>query len=108
MVTLTINDHWDDGKRIHVVGQFNLTGSYTTGGDLIPWGNPLIKSASLPTFCEVPASDGYVFRATTTGFLKAMQCTNSVAPLGELPAGAYPSTLLTSKVVFHAIFPKFI
>src|ERR1017187_8600235 len=71
-LTLNVVDHWSDGKRIHVTGVLIPSGSYTTGGDTIPFGNNAIKSASAPIMVMIttlsPTGDAtyvYCYKAGT-------------------------------------------
>ena len=113
-LTLNVVDHWSDGKRIHVTGTLLPSGSYTTGGDTIPFGNNIIKSSSAPIMVMIspisPTGDFtyfYLFKSgTTIANQKLKVFTNSGGT--ELPAGAYPGAAIANPAAFYAIFPKFI
>jgi hypothetical protein len=114
-LTLSISDHWSDGKRIHVTGTLTASGNYPAGGDVIPFGNPLIKSNSAPVWAEAQGLGGYNYAVSPLGTVLPSNPTQIpklrvfVDSTGaELTAGAYPAGLIAAPAQFYAIFPKFI
>jgi|ERR1017187_10015957 hypothetical protein len=112
-LTLNVVDHWSDGKRIHVTGTLIPSGSYTTGGDIIPFGNNAIKSSSAPIMVMIttlsPTGDVTYVYSYKAGTTRADQKLKIFTFAGvELPAGAYPGAAIANPAAFYAIFPKFI
>ena len=113
-LTVNIVDHWSDGKRIHVTGSLVPSGNYTTGGDTIPFNNPLIKTNSPPIMVMItltsPTGDMtyiYCFKAGTTLANQKMKVFTFAG--GELTGGVgYPAAAIANPPAFYAIFPKFI
>lgn len=114
-LTLTIADHWSDGKRLHVTGTITAAGNYPAGGDVIPFNNPSIKSNSAPVWAEVQGLGGFDYIISGLGTVlpsnpnpipKLRVITSSTGL--ELVAGAYPGGLIAAPASFYAIFPKFI
>ncbi len=108
-VTATVTDHWEDGKRVHVIGTLVFSGNYAAGGDTVTVSNlPLIKSASPPNWAEALGQSKYkyvfIFSGLTTGKVKIITPDTGA----ELAAGAYSATITQDTVLFYAIFPKHI
>jgi hypothetical protein len=108
-LTLTITSHWEDTKRLHVVGTLQPSGSYVSGGDTVPFNDPLIKSASAPIWFsgQFPAYNCVGLPGVTGSTppnAKLQIYTDSTG--AELSAAAYPAALLAAPVTFYAIFRK--
>jgi hypothetical protein len=104
-VTATVTDHWEDGKRVHVIGTLAFSGSYATGGDTVTVSNlPLIKSASPPNWAEALGQSKYKYIFILSGKVKIITPDTGA----ELAAGAYSATITQDTVLFYAIFPKHI
>ena len=108
-VVATVTDHWEDGKRVHVIGTLALSGNYVTGGDTVTVSNlSLIKSASPPNWAEALGQSKYkyvfIFSGLTTGKVKIIIPDTGL----ELGAAAYPAAIAQDTVLFYAIFPKHI
>jgi hypothetical protein len=104
-VTATVTDHWEDGKRVHVIGTLVFSGSYATGGDTVTVSNlPLIKSASPPNWAEALGQSKYKYTFILSGKVKIITPDTGA----ELAAGAYSATITQDTVLFYAIFPKHI
>ncbi len=114
-LTLQIVDHWSDGKRIHVVGTLTPSGTYPTGGDVIPFNTAqVIKSNSAPIVVLIdpfsPTGDltyTFVLKGGSTMANQKMKVMVN-ATLVEYGNIAYNATLLANGAAVYAIFPKFI
>lgn len=107
MLALTITDHWDDGKRFHVIGTITPTVNYATGGDILNLGIPNVFSSIPPVHVNVTGVGLYLYSwvAGTTlanGKMKAV----SLATQAEVPAGAYPAGITADVIQFYGIFRK--
>ena len=103
-LTITVQDHWTDGKRLHVTGLVNTSGNYTTGGDTLNFNNTAIKSASPPVFVAIEGQ-GVNFYKYIPGTTIANGKMFGVAAGVQFTGGAgFPA----DTIHFHAIFPKFI
>jgi hypothetical protein len=112
-LALKVYDHWDDGKRIHLIATITASGSYPAGGDVIPLSDPLIKSGSAPVVAIAQGLGGFNYVCTVGGYQSTAQPRSVlrvfVDTTGlELGAGAYPAGILTNPISFYAIFFKFI
>ena len=111
-LALTITDHWEDGKRVHVTGTLTGGGTYATGGDTVPFNNPLIKSGSAPIWFQAQVGSyncvglpGAFLSTPPNAKLQIFVDTSGL----ELAAGAYPAALQVAGAInFYAIFPKHI
>jgi len=111
-LTLKVIDHWDDGKRLHVVGTLTASGSYPASGDPIPLSDPLIKSGSAPIFAVAQGMGGYRYVVQVGAFGSTAQPRATLRVFLdttglELAAGAYPAPLIAAPASLYAIFPKF-
>jgi len=118
--TLTVTQHWTDGKRRHVVGTIALSGSYVTGGvplNVAVYGNPTSQPVvvsnivgqggyygSVPgslysyRYVPAPSTDPTVLK---DGLLRIFSGTT------ELSAGAFPTGTLADVISFYGIFQKY-
>jgi len=111
-LVLNVTDHWEDTKRIHIVGTLTASGNYPAGGDIAPFNDQRIKSSQPPMMIELAqySASGdvtYTFvwvQGTTLANQKVKYITS--ATLAELAAGAYPGTALANPITFHAMFHK--
>ena len=114
-LTLSITDHWSDGKRLHVVGTLTASSNYPAGGEALPLNNPLIKAGSAPVFVTANGLGGYDYTFSGLGTvlpanpnpttkLRAVLSSTGV----ELAAGAYPAGITNNPINIYMIFPKFI
>src|SRR5271157_1011987 len=109
-LTVTVIDHWEDTKRLHITGVLTPSGNYVTGGDVIPFGIPQIKSNSMPSMLLVTVfcPDGtvtYTFTAvagTTIANCK-LKVIVTATPGVELAQAAYPAPLIAHPPAFYAI-----
>ena len=110
MITVNIKDHWSDTKRIIVAGTLIPSGNYPTGGDVVNFGLPLIKSNSAPVYFSAfgltPAYDYLPGIGTNVNnsLLKVSVPNTGV----ELAAGTYPAAVTGDIIQFYAVLPKFI
>jgi len=102
--TLTVTDHWTDGKRIHIIGTIATSGNYATGGVALALNDFKIKSPSPPEWVSIQGQglNAYSWIPGTTqlngkifGSTAGVQFTNGAA---------WPADTLT----IYAIFPKYI
>src|SRR6266404_3038272 len=106
-LTMTIQHHWMDTKKIHVRATVIATGVYTTGGDVLTMKNSEIKSDSSPEFTLFQGLSGYGYRYVpgtnrTNGKLKVFLAGT------EIGAGAYPAAVLADIISFYGIFRMFL
>jgi hypothetical protein len=108
MVTATVTDHWQDTKRIHVVGTIVFSGNYTAGGDaaITLVNQAVIKSASAPEWMQILGLSKYQYIPVLTSFGKVKVIVPNTGL--EYAQGAYGSDITGDTVSFYAIFPKFI
>jgi hypothetical protein len=107
-LTLTVTDHWTDGKRIHVVFNLTPTGNYVALGDTINFGVSQIKSQSAPEFMVI---QGQLLNTYLPVFGTNISTGNKMKIIiagAELAAGAYPAGVTNDVIKGYAIFPKFI
>jgi hypothetical protein len=104
-IAITINSHWTDGKRQHVIGAVNFTGNYATGVGGVNLSSQFglhlgIKSPTAPEWIMFQGFLGYMYvYRQTTGNLQIFTAYNT-----ELGSVAYPE----ANIQFYAIFPKFV
>ena len=108
MVTATVTDHWQDTKRIHVVGTIVFSANYTAGGDaaITLVNQAVIKSASAPEWMQILGLSKYQYIPVLTSFGKVKIVVPNTGL--EYTQGAYGADVLADTISFHAIFPKFI
>lgn len=99
-LAMTVTDHWDDGKRLHVTGTLTASGSYSTGGDTLPT-NPAIKTTKNPVFVVVNMFSAYYAQQN------GAKVKFFTAAGAEVSAGAYPSDITEDTITFYAIYHKF-
>lgn len=106
-MTLVLNTEerkrWFDGQRFHSVGTITPSGSYVTGGDVLSFTDPNIKSSRIPEEVVIHgiAGFGYSYDPQTDqsdGLMLAHDGTT------ELAAAAYPAGVLADTISYHAIF----
>jgi hypothetical protein len=113
--SITVTDHWTDGRRITGVGTITFSGSYTTGGDSISFADSsgLLKigGAGLPvSFCQIAGQGLYLYEfingtsPTAGNKIKII----SLATQLELGSGAYPSGVTSDTVTFEVVAPQFV
>ncbi len=114
-ITLTVQEYWDDGQRIHVAGTLAIGAAaltYPAGG--IPVPTPAVPGIGATTKASIFRANGlagYLFqydRANAKLLVGAQ--TNAAAedaPLGELAASAVPAALSGDTIYFHGIYKKF-
>jgi hypothetical protein len=113
-LTFSLNDTWDDGKRIHVTGSATASGSYSTGGDTFDLSQfPIVAATQAPiqgaAWIDGLAGYDYVFvagSAMNNGKVKVFQQGASAGAFPELAAGAYPSAITGITITFYGIFKK--
>ncbi len=102
-------NHWASLNKIHVVGTLTFSGNYTSGGDTLNFGLPLIKSNSCPIYVVMTGVGIYLYRLVIgTTIANSKVKIFSLATGLEIGAGAYPGGVTADAVTFYAIFPKFI
>ena len=108
MVTATVTDHWQDTKRIHVVGTIVFSANYTAGGDaaITLVNQAVIKSASAPEWMQILGLSKYQYIPVLTSFGKVKVIVPNTGL--EYTQGAYGADVLADTISFYAIFPKFI
>jgi hypothetical protein len=117
-LTLNVADHWDDGKRIHVIGYItNDGGNYAAGGLTLSLAAGVIKGSYL-LHAEVFAKNALYFITDVNGNFPEDQDTNGVggtlASSVLLWAYSVPGTQLgtvavpDAKVKIYAIYSKLI
>lgn len=106
-LSITVLDHWTDGKRIHVIGSVNVNGSgdYVSGGLALPLIDPTnpiaIKSPSPPEFVQVQSILGYNYNYNyATGFLLCF--TSGRTEISG--SAAWPENNMS----FYMVFPKYV
>lgn len=108
MVAITVTQHWADLKRLHVIGTVALTGNYVTGGDIISFADPLIKTASPPQLIRFLNLSKYLLRFAVGTTLANGKIKIIVPDTGlELAQAAYPAALTGDTITFEGIFRKF-
>ena len=105
-LSITVIDHWTDGKRLHVIGSINVTGSgnYVSNGLVLPLidnANPIaIKSPSNPEYVSISGFKGYNYNFDYR--------TNKVSIWAAGTQYSTSSTWPEANVPVYMIFPKFI
>ncbi|SRR6266702_1279031 len=107
-LTLTVTQHWDDGKRLHVIGTVAATGNYVTGGVALDLSDFKIKDPSVPLFVLITGKNGYSYSyipGTTraNGLVKV----NTTAAT-ELTQAAFPAGVTGDSINLYAIFHKLV
>jgi len=124
--SLTVNQHWTDGKRLHIVGLITLSGSYVTGGvplsllvDNVFTTQPIVHSDVVgkggyygydigtlyeyryvaAPFQQSPPNPPNAFLAN--GLLRVYSAGT------ELSAGPFPAGVLNDTKFFYGIFQKY-
>jgi hypothetical protein len=118
ILTLNVTDHWDDGKRIHVIGYItNNGGNYAAGGLAFSLANEVIKG-SLILHAEVFAKNSLYFVTDANGNFPEDQDSNGIKGTAAnavlLWAYSVPGTQLgtvavpDAKVKFYGIYSKLV
>lgn len=109
-LTLTVTDHWQDGKRIHVVGTIVAAGNYTTAGVTLSFADTKIKSSSIPEVVLIAGANGlYIYRYQPgTGIADGKVLVVDLSTQAQLAAAAFPAGITGDTLTVYAIFPKFI
>ncbi len=106
-MTLVLNTEerkrWFDGQRFHSVGTITPSGSYVTGGDVLSFADPNIKSSRIPELVTIYGIAGWQYSYEegtdqTDGLMLA-----HFAGVEE-GAGAYDAAILGDTISYHAIF----
>lgn len=115
VLTFNVVDHWDDGKRIHVIGNItNDGGNYNTSGLSLNLSNDLIKGTML-LHAEIYDPNGVVL----LGFVVSSGVAIPEESAGGIPAKSlllllYKATATTLTATtfgtlgFYGIFSKLI
>ncbi len=114
MLALTVIEFWDDGKRIHLIGQVTASGNYATGGDTLdvsvagPAGLP---SSQPPMIAWIDGLSGYDFvfapgTAQNNGKVKVFANGAAAGAFPELASGAYPAAIIADTIMLEAVFHK--
>lgn len=108
-VSLTIQDHWDDGKRLHVVGQLTFTGNYTTGGDAINLALAAIKTGAgrIPIIVSVNGLNNFEYDYVTGTNMSNGKIKVQAFSTGEINQAAYPAGVTGDTVSIYMIVHKF-
>ena len=103
-LVLTNTRRWFDGQRLHQVGTIVASGTYSTGGDVLSFADPNIKSSRIPDHVEIHGIAGwhYSYDPQTDQTDGLMLCHQAGAEEG---AGAYDATITGDTIRYHAIFP---
>lgn len=114
-LSITIMDHWSDGKRIHVVGSVNVLGSgnYVSNGLLLNFVDPnhptAIKAPNVNSAVSGPTPEHIIF-GTFTGYRYSYNyVTGKVACFSSggtqaSTSSAWPET----NFPFYGVFQKFV
>lgn len=106
-LAVTVTNHWEDTKRVMVIGTLVATGNYVTGGDTINFGDPLIKSNSAPLFVVFNRLSKYLMAMVFGTLISNGKVKFTVPDTGlEVAAGAYPAGITGDTITFFAIFKK--
>src|ERR1700676_1728819 len=107
-LAVAVVDHWDDGKRLHVVGTLTASSTYSTNGDTLNFGLSAIKSASPPVWVDFNNLSKYLLKFVFGTNIANGKMKVALPDTGlELAAGNYPAGLTGDSITFHAIFRKF-
>lgn len=103
----TVKDHWEDTKRVHVVGSIVATGNYVTGGDTVSFGLPLIKSNSTPAYLVANGLSKYLLSFVLGSNIGNGKIKITIPDTGlELAQAAYPAAITGDTITFYGIFHK--
>ena len=117
LATLTVTDHWTDGKRIHVVGTLAFTGNYVQGGYPLNLSSDQIKSSGIPEYVSILGQTYYYAGGSQQldwgyRYKNGNSIANGTVVIlsggTEISTGALPAGLANESITFYAIFPKFI
>jgi hypothetical protein len=122
-VSLTVNQSWTDGKRLHVEGALKfVAGNYVTGGiplsllvDGIFSSQPVVHSDVVGKGGSYGSDIGvlYEYRYVAAPYSNTINQQLSQGLLRiflngtEIAAGALPSNVLNDNVFFYGIFQKY-
>ena len=116
--TITNQNVWDDGQRIHAVGTIAISASPATYQNLANGGMVLNFTATgLPVqqtaqFVEIYGIAGFIYpyvpgTTAANGYFGIFESAGSAAALAELSNGAsIPAGVSGDTIRFHAIFRK--
>ena len=106
--SVSVVEFWDDGKRVHVVGQITFSGNYVTGGDAITLTGLYPGQRAAVRILAINNISGYTYRYDhTNSRIRVYQAPASGSnPLAEIGAAAYPAGVTGDTVIFHAIGRK--
>jgi len=114
MVTVNIENHWSDGRRIFVTGKLVFSGDYPAGGgDPVDFGLQDIKTADRPPILVLItpiASDDSANSLIPTYIRGTSKSDGKIYfPPNSISAGnPYDAFITGSDVYFQAIFHKFV
>lgn len=106
----TLISHWEDGKKIHIIGTLTFAGNYPANGDALNLAGEFVKSMSAPEFVQVNGISKYSYLLKYDGSTPAIAGHLRIfdgATAAQIPTAAYPAGVTADVVTFHAIFPKF-
>jgi hypothetical protein len=122
-VSLTVNQSWTDGKRLHVVGNLKfVAGNYTTGGinlsllvDGVLTSQPIVHSDIVGKGGTYSTDIGtlyeYRYLGSPNSNVIGQQLANGLIRIyldgTEISAGALPANVLNDTVDFYGIFQKY-
>lgn len=111
----TINEVFDHGQVIEVVGTIAFTGNYTTGGDTLSLASAKVPSSEAPIDVDINGKAGFVYqfdKGTTLANGKVLVFCNTAgaanAALGEHTAVALVAGVTGDTVRFRALFKKLV
>lgn len=93
VVTPSITDSWNDGKKLHVVGTLAFTNDYETGGLVADFAAAGVRAFESPKFMLIPTFLGFNFQFvpvnnSTDGKVKIFGTAGDVAASGTLTSDA--------------------
>jgi len=97
-LVLTVNHHWTDGKKLHIVGTVAATGNYTTGGLALSFNSTRIKSSRVPDDVDIQGLSNNFYKylpgaTRDVGKIKMLDSTGAEIAQAALPGGITGDTI---------------
>lgn len=109
---VSIEDVWDDGKRLHVCGTIDFdTGDYAAGGIAMPLAHDKIKSDRAPVHVRIAGAAGVIYHYVKSTKKVQIFCNSAGGTNGTLTehtTAQLISGVSSDTINFYAIFPKYL
>lgn len=109
-VAVAVREFWDDGKRVHILGNLTFSGNYVTDGDSVTLTGLFPGQRSAAEIVSLGGISGYLYRFDNVNkrILVFQAPATGPNPLAQISAAAYPAGVTGDTVIFYAVAKKFV